>query len=372
MEAMRTGIDARLLHYQAGGISQYTRQLVNALARLDADNAYAILQMRQHDEEITPALNFQRAPCWTPAHHPLERWSLSLEVALLGLDILHTTDFIPPAAGYRRGIITVHDLNFLYFPELLTPESRRYYADQIAWAVRRADRIIAVSEATRRDLIERLHVPERRIAVIYEAAAPAFKPLPPADVAAVLARYALAPGYLLFVGTLEPRKNLPVVLAAYARLRERRADAPPFVLAGRKGWLFQEIFATVARLDLARDVRFLDRPRREDFPALYGGAGALVLASRYEGFGLPVLEAMQCGTPVVASNRAALPEIIGDAGLLIDPDEPESIAAALERILYEDALRDDLRERGLARASRFSWTRTARETLNQYHLLAET
>ncbi len=367
---MRIGIDARLLNYQSGGISQYTRQLINALARIDRDNEYRLLQMRRHQEEISPALNFLRAPCWTPAHHRLERLALSVEASLLGLDVLHSTDFIPPAGGYRRGIITVHDLNFLHFPELLTSDSRRYYVDQIKWAVGRADRIIAVSEATRRDLLERLPVPEKKVVVIYEAAAAEFRPLPADQVAAAIARFQLAPGYLLFVGTFEPRKNLPTLLEAYARLRGRVDDLPPLVFAGRKGWLFQEIFTTVARLDLARAVRFVERPRPEDLPALYCGASLLAMPSRYEGFGLPVLEAMQCGTPVVASNRAALPEVLGDAGVLVDPQDPAGIAGALERVLSDFALRADLRARGLARAARFSWARAARETLEQYRLLA--
>jgi glycosyltransferase involved in cell wall biosynthesis len=367
---MRTGIDARLLHYQAGGISQYTRQLVEALVALDHDTDYRVLRMHQDARPVAHAPNLTHVGCWTPCHHRFERWTLSAEIARLRLDVLHATDFIPPAFGYRHAVITVHDLNFLHFPELLTPDSRSYYVRQIGWAVRRARRIIAVSQATRHDLLERLGVDADKIDVVYEAAENLFRPRSAEDHAPVLARYRLTPGYLLFVGTLEPRKNLPMLLQAYARLRARRPDTPPLVLAGRKGWLFQEIFSTAVRLDLVRHVRFVDSPRREDLPALYSGAGALALISLYEGFGLPVLEAMQCGTPVVISTRPALPEIAGDAALQADPRNPDEISAALERALGDEALRADLRARGLARAAQFSWAQAARETLDVYRAAA--
>jgi glycosyltransferase involved in cell wall biosynthesis len=367
---MRIGIDARLLHYQAGGISQYTRQLVAALAALDADNDYHILHMRQQRPALPAAANVHPVACWTPSHHRFERLALALELLPLRLDLLHSTDFIPPAFGYRHGIITVHDLNFLYFPEFLTPDSRAYYVDQIAWAVRRAGRIIAVSDATRVDLIERLGVPEHKVAVVYEAAGAEFQPWSPEAYAPLLARYRISPGFILFVGTLEPRKNLPTLLQAYARLRSQNGGAPTLVFAGRKGWLFQEVFTTAARLELVRHVRFVEDVRREELPGLYSAASALVLPSFYEGFGLPALEALQCGTPVVASNRAALPEIVGDAGLLVEPNDPEALAGALARVLADGALRAELRERGLARARQFSWQRAARETLEQYRLCA--
>lgn len=365
---MHIGLDARLTYYTHGGIAHYTRRLLQALQAVDRENRYLVLQSHKHSETLAAGANFHRANCWTPAHHRLERWTLAVEVARLRLDVLHSPDFIPPAGGARAIVITVHDLNFLREPEHLTEESRRYYADQIMWAVNRANHIIAVSQATRTELIERTGVAAEKIHVVPEAADPAFRPLPPAEVAAALARYGLAPGYLLFVGTLEPRKNIPGLLRAYRHLLDDYGLDPPLVLAGRRGWLDEDIERTELELGLVRCVRHLETVADADLPALYNGAALHVLASFYEGFGLPALEAMACGTPTVVSNRGALPEVVGDAGLQASPDDPAELAAALARALSDTGLRAELRARGLGRASGFTWEAAARQTLAIYSL----
>ena len=253
---------------------------------------------------------------------------MGAEVARLGLDLLHTTDFIPPAWGYRRSLITVHDLNFLYYPQFLTAHSHRYYNQQIEWAVRRADRVLADSYATRSDLVSLLGVPADKVTVVHLAADPAFRPLPEAQARQVAARYSLPPGYLLFVGTLEPRKNLPGLLEAYRQLLDGNVTSAPLVLVGGKGWLYDEIFERVQALRLAQHVHFLHDVPDTDLPALYNAASVLTTPSFYEGFGLPALEAMACGTPVVVADRASLPEIVGEAGLLVNPDPSSQTSSA--------------------------------------------
>jgi glycosyltransferase involved in cell wall biosynthesis len=181
----------------------------------------------------------------------------------------------------------------------------------------------------------------------------------------------LEPGYILFVGTLEPRKNVPGLLQAYRQLVDAKATDALLVLVGGKGWLYEEIFERVETLRLAGRVRFLQGVANNDLPALYNAAGVLVAPSFYEGFGLPPLEAMACGTPAVVANRASLPEVVGDAGLLIDPDNVEDIAQAITRVLADERLRARMREDGLAQAACFSWERTARETLNVYRQMLE-
>ncbi len=364
---MRIGIDARILAYRRGGIAAYVAHLLAALAALDPHTDYWVLHSRKDAERRCPGPNFHVARLWTPPHHRLERWALGVEVARLRLDLLHCPDFIPPAFGARRFVVTVHDLNFLYYPEFLTAESRRYYTDQIEWAVRRADHVLADSEATRQDLIRLLDVPPAKVTTVHLAADPSFRPLPEAEIRPALARYGLEPGYLLFVGTLEPRKNLPGLFGAYRRLLDEGIAQAPLVVVGGKGWLYEEIFARVEALGLRERVRFLHAVPDADLPALYNGAALLVLPSFYEGFGLPALEAMACGTPVVVSDRGSLPEIVGEAGVRVDPDDEAAIAEGLRGLLLDPDLRRRLAEKGQARAARFTWERTARETLAVYH-----
>jgi glycosyltransferase involved in cell wall biosynthesis len=262
-------------------------------------------------------------------------------------------------------VITVHDLTFLLYHEFLTPDSRRYYNGQITWAVRRADAISADSHATKTDLIERLGVSPEKINVIHLGLDEGFQPNG-ASSAPTLAAMGLARGYVLFVGTFEPRKNVSGLLKAYGRLRNALPDAPPLVLAGRRGWLFEQVQSQLRELRLDTHVRFFEEVSEAQLRALYHGAGVFVLPSHYEGFGFTVLEAMASGTPAVIANRASLPEIAGDAALRVEPSDPDAIAASLQRVLTDSALRAEMVRLGHAQARRFTWAQTARATLDLY------
>jgi glycosyltransferase involved in cell wall biosynthesis len=363
---MRIGIDARIAHYSRGGIRSYVLHLIGALAALGGNSDYVVLYSRKGGDISPPDSSFRSVACWTPSHHRFERWTLGIEIARLGIDLLHSPDFIPPVSGYRQSVITIHDLNFLYYPRFLTAESRRYYNQQIEWAVRRADHILADSYATKTDLTSLLGVASERITVVHLAADSSFRPLPGMEARQVAERYDLEPGFLLFVGTLEPRKNVPGLLQAYHLLIDQGVTSRPLVLVGGKGWLYDEVFERVEALHLGGLVRFLHGVPDADMPGLYNAASLLTTPSFYEGFGLPALEAMSCGTPVVVSDRASLPEVVGEAGLLVDPDEPKDIARALRRVLMDESLRTRMRKRGLAQAARFNWQRVAQETLAVY------
>lgn len=363
---MRIGIDARIIAYRRGGITNYIRHLLPALAALDPDTDYRVLRHRKDRTRGEAGPNLRRVTVWTPCHHRLERWVLGVEMAPWRLDLLHSPDFIPPAFGARHFVITVHDLNFLYYPQFLTADSRRYYNDQIAWAVAHADHILAVSEATRADLIRLLGVPPEKVTTVYEGVSPAFRSLPPDETRNTLSRYGLTPGYLLFVGTLEPRKNLPGLLTAYRILLDRGETRAPLVVVGGKGWLYEEIYRRVAALRLENTVRFIHDVPDEDLPAFYNGAALLVMPSFYEGFGLPALEAQACGTPVVISDRGSLPEVAGAAAVTVNPDDPEDIAAGMARVLGDPSLQATLRAAGPAHAARFTWEQTARGVLTVY------
>lgn len=368
---MHIGIDLRLHAYAPGGIANYAWRLAEHLSPLFPAGALQLFQHRKESSAlIAPGARAWRA--WTPPHHRLERWAFGAEIIPARLDLLHSTDFIPPAWGARHRVITVHDLTFLHYPQYLTAESRRYYNDQIAWAVQKADAIIADSYATQRDLEACLGIAADRVKVIHLAADSRFRPLPVAEVEAGLQRYGLKPGYLLFVGTWEPRKNLRGLLDALALLH-KRGEKRTLVIAGRPGWLYDEIFEHIKVLRLEAWVRFIEGIPAEDLVLLYNGALLLALPSFYEGFGLPALEALQCGTPAVVANRASLPEVIGEAGLLVNPEEPQTLAEACHQLAQDDRLRARLRTLGLERAAQFSWDKMARETLALYqHVLGET
>jgi glycosyltransferase involved in cell wall biosynthesis len=361
---LRVALDARLLAHQRAGIGNYLLGLLAGLRQLGQEDRLVVLTSRKHDPNDPALAGLRRRALLTPPHHRWEQLGLAAELAPLRVDLYHQPDFIPPLRRRFPAVATVHDLAFLRLPGLLTPDSRRYYG-QVGAAVRSAERTIAVSERTRQDLLELVGAPAERVEVVYEAAGSAFRPQPAERVADARVRWRLPEGYFLFVGTREPRKNLDRLLLAYARLVEA-PSAPDLVVVGSPGWLADELGPRAAALSIAPRVRWLVGVPPSDLPALYAAAVALVLPSLYEGFGLPVLEAMACGTPVACADAGALPEVAGGAAVLFDPTDVAAIADALGRISREPALRSELRARGLERAAAFSWRRAAEETLDVY------
>lgn len=356
---MRIGIDARLTYYREGGIANYMRQIIAALAEIDSEGDYCILRSRKDHRDLTSSSNFSHASMWTPCHHRLERWALGTELLPLRLALLHSPDFIPPLWGARRNIITVHDLNFLHYPQFLTEESRRFYNDQIHRAVEQADHILADSEATRTDLVEMLGVSRQKITVHMLGVDTAFRPLAAEDIASARKKLDLPHDFILFVGTFEPRKNIGGLIDAYQRLLVELPDAPPLVLAGRRGWLADDLFARVEALDLNSHILWREDVPQNLLPALYNAASILAAPSYYEGFGLTALEAMACGTPTIVANRSSLPEVTGDTGLLVNPDDIDDIADGLLRLLTDSDLASQSRSAGLRRAAKFTWHETA-------------
>ncbi len=290
---------------------------------------------------------------------------LSAEMAGRPPDVLFVPAHVLPLIHPRHSVVTVHDLGYLAYPEAHKTGDRRYLDWSTRWNARRAKIVIADSAATRADLIRAYAVDERKIRVIHLGRDDTLVPVREAHMLAeVQARYGIAAHYLLYVGTLQPRKNLARVIEAFARA----AAAPAFsgiqlVLAGKKGWLYDDLFAQVERSGLAGRVLFPGYIEDVDLPALLSGALAFVFPSLYEGFGIPVLEAGACGVPVITSNTSSLPEVAGDAALLVDPHDVDAIAEAMNRLVTDAALRAALSRRGQANVQRFSWEKCARETL---------
>ena len=375
---MRIGLDGKVLTLRAGGIGRYainlTRALLAEAAARRPDLEFVVFTGPQTSRDVMEEFRGACEECFLDAKSSVVR-SLALVPAALrrvGVDVFHGMDHVgvPFVGRSGRYVATVHDVIALLLPETFTPRHRLVVRTALAMVRRRADLVIVPSRAVERDVVERLGLPADRVVVTPEGCEPRFRPTPCAE---VLARYRLPSRYVLAVGTLEPRKNLTTLLQAFARLRRGDGIDPALrlVLVGARGWLDEPIYETVRSLGLDGMVHFAGFVDDDDLPAVYSGAALFVFASLYEGFGLPLLEAMACGVPVVTSNVSAMPEVAGDAAVLVDPRDADGLAGAIARLLRDDALRDRLRAAGLARARQFPWEATARRTLDAYASLAQ-
>jgi glycosyltransferase involved in cell wall biosynthesis len=351
------------------GAGVYTYQLVRALAGvIESERLVAFARPGLFDD-LGTVRTVHIDPPSRPARLVWEQAVLPFHLRRLGIELLHSPHHHTPLApGGPKRVVTVHDVTFLILRDRY-PQARRLYMEGVTRAaVRLAGAIITPSNAVRRDVIERLGVRDERVVAIPEAPAPHFAPVTDAArLAAAREKYGLPERYVLSVGSREPGKNRPALLRAFARLPKRGLA---LAIAGQPAWRYEDEQRLVERLGLGERVRFLGYVPDADLPALYSGAEAFAFPSLYEGFGLPVLEAMACGTPVVTSDGSALAEVAGDAALLVDPRDTDALARALERLLADEALRAELRARGLERAGDFSWERAARETLAVYHAVA--
>jgi glycosyltransferase involved in cell wall biosynthesis len=371
---MRIAFDATGIPRLMAGAAVYTCELARALAAVDSENEYVIFARGTHFDDL-PAMRpgvrvlKVRAPS-RPLRLLWEQTVLPWRLRQLRIDVLHSPHHTMPLApcGCRR-VVTFHDLTFFLLPERYPTTRRLYFQTMTRLSARVADAVIVPSEAVKGDVMRILGLPRERVFAIPEAAGPAFHPQDAVAIEAVRRRYGLEGPFLLSVGSLEPGKNRERLLQAFARLRARGLTHT-LVVAGQRAWRYEGEAPLAQQLGLADSVRFLGHVPQADLPALYSAAEVFVFPSLYEGFGLPALEALACGTPVVASNVSALPEVVGDAALQVPPLDVEALADAMERLLRDDGLRSDLRERGLARAAQFSWEKAARQTVEVYRWAA--
>jgi glycosyltransferase involved in cell wall biosynthesis len=373
---MKIALDGYPLVPPRAGIGQYTYHLIKALARVAPVHEYVVMYPR-----LTRSLRMREVPvfaedCVRVVSEGRFR-ALRLRVqrklgigtpverSIGSFDVYHATNYVFTHAVKRaRRVVTIHDLTLVLFPEWHPRARVNSMTHEIARSLEIADHILADSAATRDDIIKHFSVRSERISVVPLAADRSFRPLPAAEIQQVLSAWGLVQdGYLLFMGTIEPRKNLPRLLQAVELAGSR---VGPLVIVGADGWGSDEVARHIEKLQRAGRLSYLGYVPDDARPALINGARSFVYPSLYEGFGLPVLEAMACGVPVLASDVSSLPEVVGDAGVLVDPCDVDAIAGGMVRLWQDEALRHGLSRRGLERARGFSWEKTASQTLSAY------
>ncbi|NOX96952.1 MAG: glycosyltransferase family 4 protein [Nitrospirae bacterium] len=381
---MRIAIDIGLMSEERSGGGNYLFNLVKYLAEIDKVNRYigygfffksfdSKLSRIEFPRQRNFDLRIKRFPACL-LNFSYSYFGYNLESMISRVDVVHCLGSSVPRVRTARLLVTIFDLIPLLFRDFHTSCGRREGQKQARRAAERAERIITISNSSKMDIIRLLHVPAEKIVVIPLAAGALYRRINDSEkMKRFKEKYNLRREYILYVGTLEPRKNIVNLLRAYSRLIREHADVKEqLIIIGKKGWLYADIFKEVKKLKLENRVIFTGYVPDEDIVLFYNCAGLFIYPSLYEGFGLPVLEAMACGTPVITSNRSSLPEIAGDASKLIDPENGEEIAQALYEVLIDDRLRLQMSEKGLERAKLFCWEKTAQRTLKVYEEMGKT
>jgi glycosyltransferase involved in cell wall biosynthesis len=372
------GIEYTSAYAAHDGIARYVRELVDALAALDGRTDYRLFVSgaRPSAAAHTPGPNFSYASARLPTVWFNRLWyklwlPIPVELWTGRLRLYHATNFtLPPTLPGTKTIVTVHDLSYLKFPQATTPALKRFLDGGTRRSTRRADLILADSQATKTDLVELYKLPPEKIRVLLSGVNARFRPVTdPTALQSVREKYGItAERFVLAIGTVQPRKNYERLVRAFALLPLRLRDVH-LVIAGKQGWLSGPIYQAAEDHSVRERVHFTRFVDDEDLPTLYSAAWGVAYPSLYEGFGLPILEAMACGTPVLTSWVSSMLEVAGEAAILVDPYSIEAIQDGLERLIDDDAARDELRRRGLVQAAAFTWTRAAQQLLATYQTL---
>lgn len=377
MEKIRIGIDISRTIEEKTGVGYYAKNLIHALAKIDYENDYFLFGIfydcfpKNWKKAMIPkAPNFklhQKNSLTWLVRKKWEKGGKYKEKLLGEIDLLHCTAYTMPPVTKPKVIVTIHDLSCFVYPHYHTEANYHFITRNVHQAARKASFIIADSISTQREISRFLHTPEEKMKVIYLAAGDRFKEkLSPTSIAQIKKKYNIRKPYFFTVGSLEPRKNLANALIAYKALLEIGKYDYQFVISGGKGWKNELLYQLLQKLNLDDYLVFTGYVPEEDLPALYQGAEAFVYPSFYEGFGLPVLEAMSSGTPVITSNTSSLPEVAGDAAILVNPGEIFDLYEAMESVISKPSLREELKLKGLKQSKKFSWEKTAQQTLEVY------
>lgn len=380
-QELRVAINAHLVSfgqtYRNAGVSRYTYTLLDGLSRTDTDQRYAVFVNRAESgtpaaSQLTASGRIELVPGpWAtkrPAQRVLwEQTTLPEELRSRHIDVFHSPVNVLPLRLPCASVVTVLDLAFVFYPQYFRPARRIYQRTFTSSSARRATLVVTIAQSTKRELVERFHTPEERIRVIYPAIDADYQPeRDPQRLAEFRARHDLPEHYLLFLGTLEPRKNLATLVEAYARLRALDESAPQLVLAGAKGWYYESLFERVRTLGLERHITFAGYVSRDEQPLWYAGADLFIYPSVYEGFGLPIAEALACGTPTITSNVSSMPEAGGPVAVQVDPNDPEGLAHAMRRVLADPMAHERVLIEGPSWTRRFTAERMVAEYIDAY------
>jgi len=359
---MRIGIDATAIFLRKGGIGYYTHNLLESLTRIDMQNEYILFKTTEKQPESP--IPFINRPNVRVIYAPkaLQKWRSKKEK----VDLYHGTNFRLRGRGCKGNVVTIHDLAFKHYPHFL---KKKFGQSLSFWKtkrdVHRADRVIAVSQHTAKDVIDFFKIDKKKVRVVYHGVGDHFRPdVPGESILEVKKYYRISTAkYILWVGTLEPRKNLPTLIKAYSQLKSIHSEYT-LVLGGGPGWQYQDILNLT--LSLGNRIQITGYLPQRDLIPLYAGASLFAYPSLYEGFGMPLLEAMASGVPIVASRTSSIPEVVGDAGVLVDPLSISDMGKAIMKLLDDSSLRSSMQEKGIQRAKQFTWERAAQETLQIY------
>jgi glycosyltransferase involved in cell wall biosynthesis len=371
---MKVAIDVRTVLPNRSGVGNYVLHLTQNLKQVDPESIYYFLAFKKNLPLLGTFEGLKNPLLTIFSHesHPLgdfwEHFILPLRLVKKKIDLFHgPASLIPFRKDHFRTVVTIHDLVAFLFPETIPLKYGAYMRYLLRHAVKKADKIISVSYHTQKDLIQILKVPQEKIAVIHEAPSPIFRPYEPQEVRSVLSdRYGLKGKYIYHLGNIEPRKNLIKLLEAFTIICREMGSEYQLVVSGQKGWLIHSLSRFLKTYPMKDRLFFTGYVPQEDLPYFMNGAELFVVPSLYEGFGLPVLEAMRCGTPVVSSNQSSIPEIMGSAGALVDPTDVTMLAETIIRLLRNREEREHLSQLGQAQAARFSWVDVAQKTLQVY------
>ena len=372
----RIGIDATALPPQPAGAGIYTINLIRSLAALDTDIEFYIFAQqsgrRLIETENIGLLNWVILPDKSPPRRLIwEQTGLPGLVRKTELDLLHSLHYTRPVSLECSSVVTFHDMTFFLYPKYHTFFKRMYFPAAMRKSARSADALISVSENTKKDIVQYLDVPDSKIHVVYHGVDNRFAPISDrGQLGAISQKYILPAEFILYVGVVEPRKNLISLLNVFHNLLKSFKNLR-LVIAGQPGWGYNEVREIIAKLNLQDHVQLTGFIPPEDLPAIYNLARLFVYPSLYEGFGLPVLEAMACGTPTITTSTSSLPEIIGDAGKLVPPNDDRALLEAMQNLLEDEREQSKLSKKGLKRAARFTWDRAARETCTVYRHVLE-
>lgn len=370
---MKIAINTLSLNRTKAGMGNYIKNLVNVLSEIDKDNTYFVLvsernkdffRIRQKNFKI---INLGKIVTMDLPRLFWEQISLPRFLKKNRIDVLHSPGFVMPIMSKAKNVLTMADMTFFTHPEAHTLAKRAYFWMFMPISIKKADKIISISENTKKDILDHVKVDKKKIRTVHLAADRSFKELNKDKCRKeIKERYDVGSPFILFIGMIEPRKNLERLITAFSELKKKENMQHKLVIVGKKGWKFDSIFKTIKKERLEQEIIFTGYVPDEDLAKFYNAADFFVYPSLYEGFGLPVLEAMACGCPVITSNVSSMPEVAGDAGLLINPESVKDIADAIKKVINDKELQKKMRKQGIKQSSRFSWKKTAEKTLRIY------